>query len=50
MFYMPSIDNYLTVLTDEEVKYFAAINFNKYFKSIMENKIIEMLLDYFVSI
>ena len=33
MLYIPKIDDYLKILTDEEVKDFAAINFSKYFKS-----------------
>ena len=27
MLYIPKIDDYLKILTDEEVKYFVAINF-----------------------
>ena len=38
MFYIPKIDDYLKTFTDEEVKDFAAINFNKYFKSIKEEQ------------
>ena len=30
MFYIPKIDDYLEILTDEEVKDFVAINFNEY--------------------
>ena len=30
MLYIPKIDDYLEILTDEEVKYFAAINFCEY--------------------
>ena len=37
MLYIPKIDDYLKILTDEEVKYFIAINFNEYFKSIRAN-------------
>ena len=33
MFYIPKIDDYLKILTDEEVKGFKAINFREYFKS-----------------
>ena len=29
MFYIPKIDDYLKILTDEEVKDFAAINFSE---------------------
>ena len=36
MLYVPKIDNYLKILTDEEVKDFVAINFSKYFKSAKE--------------
>ena len=38
---IPKIDDYLKILTDEEVKDFneyLAINFNKYFKSIREDQ------------
>ena len=34
MLYIPKIDDYLRILTDEEVKDFAAIKFSEYFKSI----------------
>ena len=40
MFYIPKIDDYSEILTGEEVKDFAAINFIEYFKSITEGKII----------
>ena len=30
--YLPNIDDYLKIFTDDEVKDFAAINFSKYFK------------------
>ena len=33
MLYIPKIDEYLKILTDEEVKGFAAINFSGYIKS-----------------
>ena len=39
--YIPKIDDYLKILTDEEVKDFneyLAINFNEYFKSIREDQ------------
>ena len=36
--YIPKIDEYLEILTDEEVKDFLAINFGEYFKSIEEKK------------
>ena len=34
MLYIPKIDDYLKILTDEEVKDFAAINFSEYLKYI----------------
>ena len=37
MFYIPNIDNYLKILTDEEVENFIAIKFSEYFKSIEKN-------------
>ena len=36
MLYIPKIDDYLEILTDDEVKDFVAINFNEYSKSIRE--------------
>ena len=36
MFYIPKIDDYLKILTDEEVKDFLFINFSHYFKSTRE--------------
>ena len=36
MFYIPKIDDYLKILTDEEVKDFVAINLSQYLKSIRE--------------
>ena len=38
MLYIPNIDDYLETLTDEEAKYFAAINFSEYFKSKRKTK------------
>ena len=38
MLYVPKIDNFLQILTDEEVKDFVAINFSKYFKLIREEQ------------
>ena len=38
MLYIPKIDDYLKVLTDEEVKDFVAISFSKYCKSIREEQ------------
>ena len=36
MFYIPKSDDYLKMLTNEEVKDFVVINFDKYFKSTTE--------------
>ena len=36
--YIPKIDYYLEILTDEEVKDFVAINFSEYFTSIKEEQ------------
>ena len=36
MLYTPKIDDYLKILTDEEVKDFVAINFSEYFKYTRE--------------
>ena len=38
MLYISKIDDYLKIMTDEEVKDFIAINFREYFKSIREEK------------
>ena len=38
MLYIQKINDYLEVLTNEEVKDFVAINFSKYFKSIEEEQ------------
>ena len=38
MLYILKIDDYLKILTDEEVKDFVAINFSEYFKSIKEEQ------------
>ena len=38
MLYIPKIDVYLKILTDEEVKDFVAINFSEYFKSLREEQ------------
>ena len=34
MLHIPKINNYIKILSDEEVKDFAAINSGEYFKSI----------------
>ena len=33
MLYIPKIDDYLKILTDDKMKDFVAINFSEYFKS-----------------
>ena len=33
MLHIPKIDDYLKILTDDEVKYFVGINFSEYFNS-----------------
>ena len=38
MLYIPKIDDYLKILTDEEVKDFVVINFSEYFKSTTEEQ------------
>ena len=38
MLYIPKIDDYLKVVTDKEVKDFAAINFREYFKSLSKEQ------------
>ena len=38
MFYILKIDDYLKILSDEEVKDFVVITFSKYFKSITEEQ------------
>ena len=39
--YVTKIDEYLEILTVEEVKYFIAINFSEYFKSLREKQILK---------
>ena len=39
MLHIPIIDDYLEMLTDEEVKDFVAINFSEHLKSIREEQI-----------
>ena len=48
MFYVSKIDDYLKILTDEEVNDFLAINFSKYFKSLIQGRILEKLLNRFI--
>ena len=38
MLYFPKIDEYLKILTDEEMKDFVAFNFSECFKSIREEQ------------
>ena len=38
MLYIPKIDDYLEILTDEEVKGFVAIKFSEYFRSIRKEQ------------
>ena len=38
MMYIPKMDDFLEILTDEEVKGFVAINFSEYFKPISEEQ------------
>ena len=49
MLYTLKIDNYLEILTDEEVKDFVAINFSEYFKSIREEQNLENLVNRLIS-
>ena len=48
MIYIPKIDEYLNILTDEEVNDFVDINFSEYFKSIEEEQIFKKTLNYFI--
>ena len=48
MLYIPKINDYLEILTNEEAKDFVAINFSEYFKSIEEQKLLETLLNRFI--
>ena len=38
MLYIPKIDGYLAILTDEEVKEIVPMNFSEYFKSIRKEQ------------
>ena len=57
MLYIPKIDDYLKVLTDDELKDFVVINFDEYFKSSQEKlysklsgeEILGKLLNHFIS-
>ena len=44
MLYIPKIDNYLQILTDDEVKDFVIIDFGEYFKS-MKGKLYSKLYE-----
>ena len=46
MLYIPKIDDYLKILTDEEVKDFVAINFSEYFTSIREEKLLNCSISF----
>ena len=50
MLYFPKIDDYLKILTNEEVKDFVAINFNEYFKSTREEQNLRKVLNRFISL
>ena len=47
--YIPRIDDNLKILTDEEVKDFLTICFCKYFKVLQKKKVLEKLLNRFIS-
>ena len=49
MLYIPRIDDYLKILTAEEVKDFVAINFSEYFQYTREEQILEKLLNHLIS-
>ena len=49
MLYIPKINDYLEIFTDEEVKDFVAINFREYFKLIEEKQNHRKLLNCFIS-
>ena len=53
MLHIPKIDDYLEILTDEEMKHFIAINFSEYFKSIKKErnlrKVAKLLLYIFLT-
>ena len=50
MLYIPNVGNYLKILIDEEVEDFVAIIFSEYIKCIREEKILEKLLNRFISL
>ena len=49
MLYIPKIDDYLKILTNEEVKDFVAIIFSEYFKSIREEQNLRKVVNCFIS-
>ena len=49
MLYISKIDDYSTILTNEEVKDFIVINFSEYFKFTREEQNLEKLLNRFIS-
>ena len=49
MLYIPKIDNFLKILTDEKIKDFESIHFSEYLKLQEKNKILENLLNRFIS-
>ena len=46
MLYIPNIDDYLGILTYEDVKDFTVINFSEHLNLQEKNKILEKLLNY----
>ena len=49
MLYNSKINDYLKVLTDEEVNDFPAISFSEYLKLIREEQTLEKTLNHFIS-
>ena len=47
MLYIPKIDDYLEILTDEEVEDFVVINFIEYFKSIINKPNLKKVTKWF---
>ena len=47
MLYIPKIDDYLKILTDEEVNDFVSIKFSEYFKSIREEQNLRKVAKWF---
>ena len=40
MLFITKIGDYLTILTDGEIKHFVVVNFDEYFKSMKKNYIL----------